>query len=157
MSSHKLLRRPYSCSGLITCLCTILITLAPPTRPPGVAPSSHVSHVNEYASPFLSEIFSECVVVQNLRHRGMAQVSDYGWILISSALMIPGQGRTQDLELGGAQNAEVGWLLEGHAPSCSSWGGGGGGVVWGSAVSFPIGVSGEAAVADPGLAVRGAY
>ena len=48
----------------------------------------------------------------------------------------------------------VGWLLEGHAPPAPARGGGGG-VVWGSAVSFPIGVSGEAAVADPGLSVRG--
>ena len=34
MSSHKLLRRPYSCSGVFA-----RVTLAPPTRPPGVAPS----------------------------------------------------------------------------------------------------------------------
>ena len=44
-----------------------------------------MSHVSDYASPFLSEIFSECVVVQNLRHRGTAQLSEY---LISSALII---------------------------------------------------------------------
>ena len=44
--------------------------------------------MSEYASPFLTEIFSECVVVQNLRQRGMAQVRDYGWILISRALMV---------------------------------------------------------------------
>ena len=89
----------------------------------------------------------------------MAQVSDYGWILISSALMIPGQGRTQDLELGGAQNAEGRVAAGGARPLLLQLGGGGGGggVVWGSAVSFPFGVSGEAAVADPGLSVRGAY
>ena len=84
MSSRKRLRRPYSCSGWLHVFVIAHVTLARPTRPPGVARS----HVSEYASPFLSEFVSACIVVQNLRRRGMAQVSDYGWILISSALMI---------------------------------------------------------------------
>ena len=75
--------------------------------------------------------------------------------------MIPGQGRTQDLELVGAQNAEGRVTAGGARPLLlqlgGGGGGGGGGGVWGSAVSFPIGVSGEAAVADPGLSVRRAY
>ena len=58
----------------------------------------------------------------------MAQVSDYGWILISSALMIPDQGRTQDLELGGAQNAEGRVAAGGARPLLLQLGGGGGGM-----------------------------
>ena len=57
----------------------------------------------------------------------MEQVSDYGCILISSALMIPGQGRTQDLELVGAQNAEGRVTAGGARPLLLQLGGGGGG------------------------------